>query len=134
METTLEARWRRRRRSALVYLYAVFLLSGLLIGLLWHASDPDVFLRVRLLSAIAISLGFMWYCSADARLLGKPLLPMARVGIFILWPAGVPIYLVWAHQFRGLGVLLLHGFLLLLIYVASAMATAYLTYGGWFVE
>ncbi len=85
METISESRWRRQRRNALVYLYAVFLLTGVCVcGLLWFSSDANVFPRVELLYAIAVSLGFMWYCTADARLLGKPLLPLARVGIFVL--------------------------------------------------
>jgi hypothetical protein len=129
METTFHVQWRRQRCRALVYLYVTFLLSGVLFGLLWRSSDADAFLWARLLSAIAISLGFMWYCTADARLLGKPLLPMARVGIFIFWLAGVPIYLFWARQFKGLGLLLLHGLLLFLTYLISAMAVAYLAYG-----
>lgn len=129
METTSESRWRRQRRNALVFLYAVFLLMGVLNGLLWFSADEGVFLRVQLLFAIAVSLGFMWYCTADARLLGKPLLPPARVGIFVLWLAGVPIYLLWARRLRGLGILLLHGISLLLTYVAAFLATAYLAYG-----
>ncbi len=134
METTLDVRWRRQRRGALVYLYAVFLVSGVLVGLLWYSSDADVVLRLQLLYAIAISLGFMWYCSADARLAGKPLLPLARIGIFILWPAGVPIYLLWTRRLRGFGRLLLHGLLLALIKVAATLATGYLAHGERFLS
>lgn len=134
METTLDVRWRRQRRVALVYLYAVFLVSGVLAGLLWYSSDADAILRLQLLYAIAVSLGFMWYCSADARLMGKPLLPLARIGIFILWPAGVPIYLLWVRRLRGLGHLLLHGLLLAVIKVAAATGAAYLAYGERFLS
>lgn len=129
METASGNRWRRQRRNALLYLYAVFLLMGVLSGLLWFSADEGASLRVQLLFAIAVSLGFMWYCTADARLLGKPLLPLARVGIFVLWLAGVPIYLLWARRLRGLGILLLHGISLLLTYVAAFLVTAYLAYG-----
>lgn len=129
METVSGNRWRRQRRNALVYLYAVFLLMGVLRGLLWFSADEGASLRVQLLFAIAISLGFMWYCTADARLLGRPLLPIARVGIFILWPAGVPIYLLWVRRLKGLGLLLLHGISLLLTYAATFLVTAYLAYG-----
>jgi hypothetical protein len=134
METASEIRWRRRRRNAMVYLYSVFLLTGVLRGLLWYSSDANVFLRVELLSAIATSLGFMWYCTADARLVGKPLLPIARVGIFILWPAGVPVYLLWARRLKGLGILLLHGVLLVLVLAVSMVAAGYLTYGEKFLD
>ncbi len=134
MEAVRELRWRRQRLRAMLYLYMVFLLSGVLVGLLWRLSDTSVFVRVRLLSEIATSLGFVWFCSADARLVGRPLLPLARVGIFLFWPAGVPIYLLWARRFRGLGLLLLHGVLLFLVYVTPALATAYLVYGDWIPE
>jgi hypothetical protein len=129
METACGNRWRRQRRNALGYLYAVFLLMGVLSGLLWFSADECASLRVQLLFAIAVSLGFMWYCTADARLLGRPLLPIARAGIFVLWPAGVPIYLLWARRLRGLGILLLHGISLLLTYVAAFLVTACLAYG-----
>jgi len=112
-----------------MYLYAVFFLMGVLSGLPWFSADEGASLRVQLLFAIAISLGCMWYCTADARLLGRPLLPIARAGIFTLWPAGVPIYLLWARRLRGLGILLLYGAALLLTCVVAAFATAYLTYG-----
>lgn len=134
METTSESRWRRQRRIALIYLHVVFLFMGVLRGLLWYSSDANAIVHGELLFAIAVSLGFMWCCTADARLMGRPLLPLARLGIFLLWQAGVPIYLLWARRLKGLGVLLLHGFLLLLVLVVSGLATAYLIYGDRFLD
>lgn len=134
METVSESRWRRQRRIALIYLYVVFLFMGVLRGLLWCSSDANAIVHGELLFAIAVSLGFMWYCTADARLMGRPLLPLARLGIFLLWQAGVPIYLLWARRLKGLGVLLLHGFLLLLVLVVSGLITAYLVCGDGFLD
>ena len=31
---------------------------------------------------------------------------IAKLGIFLLWPVGVPLYLLWARRLRGLAVLL----------------------------
>ncbi len=71
----------------------------------------------------------MWYCTADARLVGKPLIQLAKLGIFFGWPVAVPIYLLWARGMKGLGLLLLHGFLLLLVAVLSVLISALLIYG-----
>lgn len=79
---------------------------------------------------LASQLGFMWFCTLDARLVGKPLPQLARIGVFIAWPIGVPIYLVWARRLRGVGVLLLHGFLWLLVFVIAWLAVSYLRYGS----
>ena len=71
----------------------------------------------------------MWFCTLDARLVGKPLPQLARIGIFCGWPLGVPIYLVWARRFKGVGLLLLHGVLLFLVSCGAAIAMLYLRYG-----
>ena len=84
--------------------------------------------------ALARQLGFMWFCTLDAKLVGKPLLRLARVGIFLGWPVGVPVYLLWARRLSGLGVLLLHGFLLVLVLGGSMLATGYLVYGHTFLD
>ncbi|OHB62829.1 MAG: hypothetical protein A2Y76_14665 [Planctomycetes bacterium RBG_13_60_9] len=58
----------------------------------------------------------------------RPLIEMAKLGIFFGWPVGVPIYLFWARGIRGLGLLLLHGSLLILVALGSLVATTYLLY------
>lgn len=48
--------------------------------------------------------------------------------------AGVPIYLFWARQIKGIGLLLLHGFLLVLTTSVSTLTAAYLAYGDKFLD
>ena len=119
--------WKRRRRAALVVLYVSFALWGAIIGLAaGPESDrlpPAFWPRVNLFVAITAGLGAMWFCSSDARLVGRPLIDLARQGIFIGWPLGIPLYLLWARGIRGLGVLLLHGVLLFLLFVGVALGT-----------
>ena len=127
MEATIQKRWKTRRRGALALLYVSFLLWGVAIGL-QAGIEPgklpsELFWRVNLLLAIPLSLGSLGFCVADAKLAGKTLIEMARLGIFFLWPIGVPIYLVWARSIRGLGVLLLHGILLCLVGFSSSLIT-----------
>jgi hypothetical protein len=131
-EATFDDRWRRQRRRALVFLYLAFVLSGTLDGFLMSlpigSLHPDCTFRVWVLTAILLSLGFLWFCTMDARLVGRPLIEMARLSIFLGWPVGVPIYLVWARGTRGLGLLLFHGILLLFARLGAGLVTWYLVY------
>lgn len=120
-----------------MYLYAIWALWGIHGGLFVEPARSEAAIRVGerafLVLALAAQLGFMWFCTVDARLAGRPLIQLARIGIFLGWPIGVPIYLVWAHGLRGLGTLLLHGVLLLLVSLGVFIATIYLCYGPeWF--
>lgn len=129
-----ECQIRTRRRIVLVYIYS--------LSVLWavHAVLADAPIRTEsgmriagntfLALALASQLGFMWLCTLDARLVGKTLPQLARIGIFVAWPLGVPIYLVWARRFKGLGLFLLHGILWLLVFVVAFRAVFYLDYGS----
>ena len=112
-----EGQLRTRRHMTLVYLYTIWALWGVAAGVLAQAARTDVVARVAeralLILMLALQLGFMWFCTIDAKLAGRSLLRLARIGIFFGWPLGVPIYLIWAHGARGLWTLLLHGGLLL---------------------
>ncbi len=134
MEADVRTKWRTKRRAALALLYFAFLLSGAVAGLGESLEpgrlEPDFFARAHMLLAIPLCLGSLWFCTADAKLAGKTLVEMARLGIFFLWPVGVPVYLLWAHHLRGLGVLLLHGFLLCLIWLSSGVASILLVSAG----
>lgn len=72
--------------------------------------------------AILMSLGFVWLCTLDARLLGEPLMWSAKMGIFFGWPVGAPIYILWSRGTKGIGLLLSHGILFLLVAAMSMIA------------
>lgn len=113
-----EQRLRAQRRAILVSLYVLFVLSaGVTVGMGYlppGERSVDIAARIDLLLAIPTSLCFMWLCTVDGKLVGKPLIQLAKLGIFLGWPIGVPIYLLWARGIRGLGLLLLHSLLMLL--------------------
>ena len=119
----------KRRRASLVFLYFAFALTGLANGLLTGMSaenlHPDLFIRVQLITACLLSLGSMWFCTADARLVGKPLIQLAKLGIFLGWPVGVPIYLLWARGIRGFAHLLVYGVSLILVAVVAFAVGAF---------
>ena len=123
-----------RRRIVLVYVYCLWTLwmvHGVLTGApIQTESGMRIAGNTFLILVLAGQLGFMWFCTLDAKLVGKPLPQLARQGIFFGWPLGVPIYLVWARRWRGVGLLLLHGFLLLLIFLATYLIGFYLRYGA----
>jgi hypothetical protein len=133
-----ENKLRRQRRAVLVFLYILFLLLGAYTGAIANLPPtkfrPDFVMRIDLLLAILVCLGFMWFCTVDARLVGRPLIQLAKLGIFLGWPVGVPIYLLWARGLRGLGTLVLHGVLLLLLAVFSMLVTGWLVYGDAFMR
>ncbi|MBN1359300.1 MAG: hypothetical protein JW993_01855 [Sedimentisphaerales bacterium] len=121
---------RKRRFAVLVYLYVLAVLWGALVGSLVEPVRTEtgtrLFERSWLVLALATQLGFMCFCTVDARLAGRPLLRLARIGVFFGWPIGVPIYLLWARGLRGVVTLLLHGVLLLLCLCGSGLLVAYL--------
>jgi hypothetical protein len=133
-----ENKLRRQRRAVLVFLYVLFLLLGAYTGATANLPPtkfhPEFAPRIDLLLAIPVCLGFMWFCTVDAKLVGKPLIQLAKLGIFLGWPIGVPVYLLWARGLRGLGTLVLHGALLLLLAVFSMLTTGYLVYGAAFLR
>jgi hypothetical protein len=133
-----EQQLRTKRRITLVYLYALSALWGVFRALtiepILTESAERLYNGVWLMLALGTQLGFMWFCSADAKLVGKSLLRLAKIGIFLGWPIGVPIYAIWARGIvRGLGMVLLHGILLLLTFMCVAIL-AILVYRGpaWF--
>lgn len=125
-----EQRLRTQRRAILVSLYLLLVWYGAVTAGMSHfpSADrsPDFVARIDLLLTIPTSLCFMWLCTVDSRLVGKPLIQLARIGIFLGWPIGVPIYLLWARGIRGLGLLLLHGFLMLLTALGTVLTITYL--------
>ncbi len=133
-----ENKLRKQRRAVLIFLYILYLLVGVYTGLIANLPatkfHPDFAMRVYLLQAIPISLGFMWFCTVDARLAGKPLIQLAKLGIFLGWPLGVPLYLLWARGLRGFVTLVLHGTLLFLLLAVSTLVTGYLVYGDAFLN
>jgi len=128
-----ERQIRTRRRMVLVYLYSLFVLWPVHRVLTDAPIQTESGMRIAgntfLALALATQLGFMWFCTLDAGLVGKPLPQLARIGIFIAWPLGVPIYLVWARRFKGVGLLLLHGFGLFLVFLTIYLIVSYLHYG-----
>lgn len=124
---------RTRRRIVVLYLYGLSALWAVYSVLTYAPAQTESGLRVASCAFVALALGsqlgFMWFCTLDARLVGKPLPQLARIGIFLGWPLGVPMYLVWARRFKGVGLLLLHGAGLLLISVVAVLITLYLRGG-----
>ncbi len=128
-----ERQLKTRRRIVLVYLYSLFALWPVYRVLTNVPIETERSMRIASCAFVALALGgqlgFMWFCTLDARLVGKTLPQLGRIGIFFGWPLGVPIYLVWARRFKGVGLLLLHGVLLFLVSCSAAIAMLYLRYG-----
>jgi hypothetical protein len=129
-----ERQLRIRRRIVLLYLYCLWALWAVYRVLTEAPVATESGLRMASCAFVALALGsqlgFMWFCTLDARLVGKPLPQLARIGIFLGWPLGVPIYLVWARRFRGVGLLLLHGAGLFLISAIAVLIPLYLRDGS----
>ena len=69
------------------------------------------------------------WCVVDSRILGRPMLRVTHEMTFLIWPAAVPLYLIWSRRFRGLGITLLHAVGLTVICTVAFIVTALLKYG-----
>ncbi len=129
-----ERQLRARRRIVLIYLYCLWGLWGVYGAFTAAPIETESEMRLAsntfLAMALAGQLGFMWFCTLDARLVGKSLPRLARFGIFLFPPYGVPIYLVWARRWRGVGLLLLHLVLLHVVLGGVYLIVLYLCYGS----
>ena len=129
-----EEQIKKRRRIVLFYVYCLWVLWVVYCVLTETPVKTESGMRLASCAfvalAVGVNLGFMWFCTLDARLVGKPLPQLARIGIFLGWPVGVPIYLVWARRLRGVGLLLLHAAGLLLTSVIAILVTWYLRDGS----
>ncbi len=130
---------RAHRRITLAFLYMIWALWGVYSALLsldivHPESAEQVHNGVLLIFALSTQLGLMWFCSVDATFMGRRLLRLAKIGIFLGWPIGVPIYAIWARGFlRGLRMVLLHAFLLALTSVAAGALTVIISV-VWFAK
>ncbi len=132
-----KSRLRRQRYAALFLLYALVAVLGAWCGIVEGPGppkfDPNFVALTELLWAIPMGLGFVWYCTVDAKAADKPLVEWAKFAVFLGWPVTVPIYLLWTHRLWGLVRLLLHGWLFILVLAWSVLITGCLVYGIEFV-
>jgi hypothetical protein len=88
-----ERQLKTRRRIVLVYLYSLFALWPVYRVLTNVPIETERGMRIASCAFVALALGgqlgFMWFCTLDARLVGKTLPQLARIGIFFGWPLGV---------------------------------------------
>jgi hypothetical protein len=128
----------RQRRTVLAFLYVLSLLLGVWAGVVCNLPltklHPAVVVRVSSLLLIPFCLGCAWFCTVDAKLVDRYLVPLAKLGIFLSPAIGVPLYLRWARGLRGLVTVTLHGALLLLLWAVSTIVTGYLVYGEAFLD
>lgn len=62
-------------------------------------------------------------CRVDSKILGKPLPHSFQLLIVLLGPFALPIYLISTRQGRGIKIILLHSFILLVILTVLAILT-----------
>jgi hypothetical protein len=80
------------------------------------------------MAPLVASLTCTLWCSADSTVRRQPLVWPARLGIFLFWPYGVPLYLVWSRGFLGIPLALivaLAWFMLMFIAVVASIIIAY---------
>ena len=118
-----EATQRADRLVLLVFVYVTSALIAIRAGALLEPVGTDAVM------GWALAIGFARLCAADARILRKPISPLAQVGIVFTWPIGAPLYLLWARGLRGLGWALLHAVLLLILGIVLSLSTSVLCYG-----
>jgi hypothetical protein len=87
----------------------------------------------RLVILFGLAVACTWWCVADAAARGRGPVWPARIGIFLLSPFAVPVYLVWSRGGRGVVTAALVSAGWLATVFASFMLAGYLAYGrAWF--
>ncbi|MEX0701319.1 MAG: hypothetical protein WD069_04425 [Planctomycetales bacterium] len=119
-ETVGTAASARMFRALLVFLYLLVVLFGCRTALLPERQ------RVDWIFSGTFGVTFAGICIFHARANGKRFVHAAQWLTVFLWPVIVPVYFTWARGFRGLGLVLLHLVLLVLLWLLVC-ATALLT-------
>ena len=113
----------RLRRSFGVRLYVLLAAWGAI-----EAVGTPVWALYLLVGWMMASTVTSW-CVVDSHILGRPMLRITHEMTFLIWPAAVPLYLIWSRRFRGLGITLLHAVGLTVICTVAFIVTALLKYG-----
>lgn len=75
--------------------YILFACWGFLLGT--ERNSTPIGLLLALMIAATVSL----WCVLDGSSRGQPVVYSFRWLLFLLWPAGVPAYLVWSRRWLG---------------------------------
>lgn len=115
----LQIKSQKRYRAFLIVLVYVIVASiGIRFGLYQDIS------RIQgLLHALILALVLTHICIVDGKIAGKPLSIFSYWLVFMFYGIAVPICIIRAHGKRGLLILIIHSFGLLLVLTVSAFIT-----------
>ena len=115
------------RRFAAITIYILAIGWGVQAAILSNESRTQLALSFGL--AVACSV----WCTTDAAVRGWQLVWPARIGIFLICPVGVSVYLIWSRGSRGLVIAALAIIGWLAVMFAGFMTAGALAYGAaWF--
>ena len=98
----------------------VIFLTGVFIG----KSDPLIETgdRAGIIAGFAIGFEVVWWCALQARQHGRPLTEGGMLMMYLTWPVGVPVYLLYTEKLKGLGIIILGA----LLFLVGAMTGLFL--------
>jgi len=108
-----------RRMTLLAVLVAVFL-SGV------AEADPILFERTKRLARGVVALGLAFWCAADATLRGRFELWHVQWQLWGSWPVMLPAYLIDAHRWRAVRILLVSAASAIAVDVSGRLLGEYL--------
>jgi hypothetical protein len=90
------------RRVIWYEIYALAAATGVL------QASPRLSALLLVVMQVALQAALVGWCVVDARLRGRPLLPVVQMMMFFTAHVAAPIYLIWSRRFRGAALALLN--------------------------
>jgi hypothetical protein len=111
----------------IVLVYIVMASIGIRTGVFQYISRERGFFN-----SLILALFLTQICIVDGRIMGKPVSIFSRWLVFMLYGIAVPIYIIRAHGFRGVFIVIAHYIGLMLILTIAELMTNYFLYGTLF--
>lgn len=112
---------RRLRLALLIFIHVMILVASV------HAAARNTRDGTGYLIAIMLACAAVMACVNDARVRGKPILPIVQFLMLFVWPVSVILYLIASRGWRGI--------LWALLWTATALSCTILgSVGTWLVQ
>ena len=115
---------RRYRVFLIVLVYVIMALTGIRFGIV-----QDITRERQFFNSLILGLVLTQICIVDSKIVGKPLSKFSYWLVFIFYGIAVPVCVIRAHGFKGVGIVIAHYLGFMLISIIFAVITYLFLYG-----
>jgi hypothetical protein len=119
---------KRYRLFLIVMVYIVMASIGIRTGAFQYISRERGFFNSFILALLLTQV-----CIVDGRIMGKPVSIFSRWLVFMLYGIAVPVFIIRAHGFKGVVIVIAHYVALILVYIVFWLFTSFFIYGTSFL-